>query len=256
MSTQIIYEFPLNERIRVFIRLEQLFLQLSHFSAGATVYDKRAAISVLLDILMIFSRNDLKSELIKELDRHIKALKQISHSQGIDSEKLQQLLDELSQVSKKLYHANGKIGINVMESDLFQSISQRNSIPGGSCSFDLPAFHYWLVQDDSEQQQDLERWTQPFVDIRLAIDLIMNLIRQSCTPRMETAKAGFFQKSLEANQPAQLLRVIVEPHLPCFAEISGGKHRFTIRFMEPSKDGSRPTQTTDDIPFQLTCCKF
>lgn len=256
MNTQTIYEFPLNERIRVFIRLEQLFLQLSHFSAGTTVYDKRAAVSVLLDILMIFSRNDLKSELIKELDRHIKTLKQIARSQSVDTEKLQQLLDELNQVSKSLYHANGKIGINVMESDLFQSISQRNSIPGGSCSFDLPAFHYWLEQDDSEQQQDIERWIQPFTDIRLAIDLIMNLIRQSCTPSSEIAKSGFFQKSLEANQPAQLLRVLIDADLPYFAEISGGKHRFTIRFMQPSKDENRPTQTTDNIPFQLTCCKF
>lgn len=173
MNTQIVYEFPLNERIRVFMRLEQLFQQLSHFMLGASVFDKRAAISVLLDILTIFSRSDLKSELIKELDRHTKVLNQLAHNHGVDDEKLQEILAELNQASRNLYSANGKIGISVMESDLFQSISQRNSIPGGSCSFDLPAFHYWLEQDELEQQKDLERWTQPFVDIRVAIDLIL-----------------------------------------------------------------------------------
>ncbi|MCK5478264.1 MAG: cell division protein ZapD, partial [Methylococcales bacterium] len=142
MNTHTVYEFPLNERIRVFIRLEQLFLQLHHFMKGTAVFDKRAAITVLLDILMIFSRNDLKSELLKELDRHSKTLNQIANSQGVDTKKLHQILDDLNIISKRLYDANGKIGINVMESDLFKSISQRSSIPGGTCSFDLPAFHY------------------------------------------------------------------------------------------------------------------
>ena len=225
------------------MRLELLFLQLNHFMAGSTIFEKRAAISILLDILMIFSRNDLKSELLKELDRHIKVLNQLANNQGVDTDKLQQLLDQLNQVSKKLYKANGKIGINVMESNLFQSISQRNSIPGGSCSFDLPAFHYWLEQNSAEQQQDLERWTQPFTNIRTAIDLTLDFIRHSTTPTQKTAKAGFFQLGLDTSHPIQLLRVMIDSSIPCFTEISGGKHRFTIRFMRPSVDENRPTQT-------------
>ena len=256
MSTYTTYEFPLNERIRVFIRLEQLFQQLNHSMEGATVFDKRSAISTLLAILMIFSRNDLKSELLKELDRHSKALNQIANSEGVDTVKLEQILNDLNAISKKLYAANGKIGINVMESNLFQSISQRRSIPGGTCSFDLPAFHYWLEQHDSVQQADLAHWTKPFVDIQSAINLSLNFIRQSSIPTQEIAEAGFFQLSLDKSQPFQLLRVAVDHSFPCFAEISGGKHRFTIRFMKPSTDKSRPIQISDDIPFSLTRCAF
>ncbi|MDP1970035.1 MAG: cell division protein ZapD, partial [Methylobacter sp.] len=146
MNTTITYEFPLNERIRVFIRLEQLFQQFSHFLTGETVADKRAAINVLLDIMTIFRRNDLKSEILKELDRHAKVLNKISHNQSVDTQKLEELLNQLNETSKKLYATNGKIGTRVMESDLFQSIAQRSSIPGGTCSFDLPEFHYWLEQ--------------------------------------------------------------------------------------------------------------
>lgn len=256
MNNQIIYEFPLNERIRVFMRLEQLFLQLNHFVAGPTVYDKRAAISVLLDIMMIFSRNDLKSELLKELERHTKTLNKIANSQSVDSEKLQKILEKLGQVSKSLYQLNGKIGTNVMESDLFQSISQRNSIPGGSCSFDLPAYHFWLEQGEQIQLKDLEHWLQPFHHVRSAINMILNFIRQSSTPSTQLATAGFFQMSPETSLPIQLIRVHVDIEIPCFAEISGGKHRFTIRFMKPSEDNKRPVQCTDDIPFTLTCCMF
>ena len=256
MNTHTIYEFPLNERIRVFMRLEQLFEQLNHFMAGTTVSDHRAVISVLLDILMIFSRNDLKSELLKELDRHSKSLKQIANSQGVDKEKLDLILKDLNSISKKLYASNGKIGLHVMESDLFQSISQRSSIPGGSCSFDLPAFHYWLEQDKSAQQQDLLQWTKPLENIQAAINLILGFIRQSSIPTQEVAHAGFFQLALDKLQPFQLLRVAIDSSLPIFAEISGGKHRFTIRFMSPSSDGNRPRQTQDDVHFSLTRCAF
>lgn len=256
MTNTITYEFPLNERIRVFIRLEQLFKQFNHFLNGASVWDKRAALNVLLDIMAIFSRNDLKSELLKELDRHGKVLSKLSQSQGVDSEKLSRLLNDVSRTSKNLYASSGKIGIHVMESDLFQSIAQRSSIPGGTCSFDLPEFHYWLEQEEAIRLKDLQQWGTPFNDIRNAIDLILNLIRNSCRDTQEIAKAGFFQISLDHSQPYQLVKVSLDKSLRYFAEISGGKHRCTIRFMVPSNDEKRPLQSSDDVPFTLSCCQF
>lgn len=238
------------------MRLEQLFQQLDHFMNSSTVHDNRAAISILLEIILIFSRNDLKSELLKELDRHVKKFNQIAKNKNVDTKKLNEILDQLNTISKKLYSINGKIGINVMESDLFQSISQRSSIPGGSCSFDLPAFHYWLNQNHTAREQDLIRWTKPFMDIQKAIKLTLNFIRQSNTPSEELAEAGFYQLSLEKSQPFQLLRVGIEQSTPCFAEISGGKHRFTIRFMNPSVDNKRPTQIANNVSFLLTRCVF
>ena len=126
----ITYEFPLNERIRVFIRLEQLFQQLCHFAKGTTAADKRAAVSVLLDIVMIFKRNDIKSEVLKELERNSKILKTATEQQ----EKNAGLLVEFAEMGQKLHAVHGKIGSNVMQSDLFQSIVQRSAtaLPGRS----------------------------------------------------------------------------------------------------------------------------
>lgn len=256
MNKQVTYEFPLNERIRVFIRLEQLFQEFSHFSAGPTIADKRAAIGVLLDVMSIFRRNDLKSEILKELDRHSKVLNKYADSPNADQKNLEAVLTKINETSKKLYGTPGKIGIAVMESDLFQSIAQRSSIPGGTCSFDLPEFHYWLELDETVRVKDLERWSQPFGEIRSAIDLIMNFIRTSNSASDEVAEAGFFQIALDKDLPYQLIKVSMDKSLPCFAEISGGKHRCTIRFMVPSANEQRPTQSPDDIPFSLTRCLF
>jgi len=258
VNTPISYEFPLNERIRVFIRLEQLLHQFNHHLHLATTADKRAAINVLLDIMAIFKRNDLKSEILKELDRHTNVLNKIAtnSSPNVDTQKIQQLLAQLSENSQKLYAATGKIGNHLIDSELFQSIAQRSAIPGGTCSFDLPEFHYWLAQEDETCFQDLNQWSRPFSDIGVAIDLILSFIRNSHTVTEEIAPAGFFQITLDTNLPNQLLIVTVDRIQPYFVEISGGKHRCTVRFMRPSHHNQRAKQSTENIPFTLTNCIF
>ncbi len=256
MTNQITYEFPLNERIRVFIRLEQLFEQLGHFSKGAIVADKRAAINILLDIMSILRRNDLKSEILMELDRHTKVFNKYINSKDIDTKQLEEILARINQTSKRLYATSGKIGIQIMESDLFQSITQRSSIPGGTCSFDLPEFHYWLEQEEAVRLKDLQHWSQPFEEIRTSISLILDFIRTSNPPTEETAEAGFYQMALDKNLPYQLIKVSVDRSVACFAEISGGKHRCTIRFMVPPVGEQKPTQSRENIAFTLTRCLF
>jgi len=251
VNTSITYEFPLNERIRVFIRLEQLFQQFSHFAKGATAADKRAAVAVLLDIVMIFKRNDLKSEVLKELDRNSRILKTALEQQ---QEANVSLLSELTEISQKLHAVHGKIGSNVMQNDLFQSIAQRSAIPGGTCSFDLPEYHHWLEQAEPIRVTNLQQWSSPFDDIRHAIGLILYFIRDSGTSTEEVAHAGFFQIALDKDLSHQMLRVHVDQSIPCFVEISGGKHRCSVRFMNPSVNNERPAQSSDNIPFTLTCC--
>ena len=71
------------------MRLELLFKQIERFMSGKTVSDNRATVSTLLDALTIFSRNDIKQELLKELDRHSNVLSQISQTKGVDTDQLE-----------------------------------------------------------------------------------------------------------------------------------------------------------------------
>lgn len=223
---------------------------------GSTVWDNRATISNLLDVLAIFSRNDIKSEILKELDRHSGVLTRISQNQDVDLSKLEEILKKLEKISQELYNSSGKIGLELMVSDLFNSISQRRSIPGGSCEFDLPEYHFWLQQPTTRRQHDLKEWSNNFKTIRKAIDLVLRFIRQSSAPTSEIAQAGFFQQSLDRTLSFQLLRVALDRSLPCFAAISGGRHRFTIRFMEATTPSDRSKQTDQNISFLLTRCLF
>ena len=70
----IIYEQPLNERIRTFLRLEFLFSQAAQHLHDDSQWGSRNTLTSLLDILSIFGRTDLKTEVLKELERHTATL--------------------------------------------------------------------------------------------------------------------------------------------------------------------------------------
>ena len=116
---------------------------------------------------------------------------------------------------------------------------------------------YWTTKkNDDSRFQDLNEWSRHFVDIGEAIDLILNFIRNSNIVTKEIALTGFFPITLDTNLPNQLLCVSLEMTQPYFVEISGGKHRCTIRFMSPSDGNQRPRQTAENVPFTLTRCTF
>ena len=251
--SNITYEQPLNERIRTFLRLEFLFAQAEHSLRGETHWDSRAALASLLDILNLFSRNDLKSEVIKELERQAANLAPLEKLPGVDKQRLNQVLGEMERLIDKLYVTPSQVGQMLRNNEFLCSVKQRSSIPGGTCDFDLPGYHYWLQQPPAKRLADLEAWLGEFATIRDALQLILRQVRESAPPRPVVAPGGFYQQALDTNTPFQLIRAIVPADTPFFAEISGGKHRFTIRFME-LKMMERPVQTDRDVKFHLACC--
>lgn len=253
VSDKIIYEHPLNEKTRTILRLEHLFRQVDFHVPQSSTWDSRAAITSLMDMVAIFSRADIKTDLIKELKRHQDKLSSIRAMPDVNEERLDQILRELSQVSSRLQQHNGQLGQELRENDFLKSITQRSSIPGGSCAFDLPQYHFWLQQPFEQRHQEITTWRQTLEPVFIAVSLLLSLIRGSTTPTREIAAGGFFQQSLDAQSPAQLIRVGLPRESELYAEISGGKHRFTIRFMEQS-GAERATQTKQDTTFFLNCC--
>jgi len=68
------YEFPLNEKIRTLLRLEDLFARMTHFTEHDHSMDHHAALITLFEIIEVICRADLKSDLLKELERQKRVL--------------------------------------------------------------------------------------------------------------------------------------------------------------------------------------
>lgn len=253
MLNEIIYEQPVNEHIRVCLRLELLFQQAKYRLQAGSIWDSRAAITTLIDILNLLDRPDLKTKLTKELCRYLSVLSRLERTTEVDHQKLSTLLIELENVIDSLQATQGKIGQDLRDSDFLSIIRQHHANPGGISEFDSPAYSLWLKQSIQQHHQDLENWFKAFDTIQTAVQIVLKIVRNSASPENQIAKAGFYQSVTQT--ACQLIRVSLPHNSKLFPEISVGRHGICIRFFQ-LEIKERPKQISQEIPFKLTSCVF
>lgn len=251
MRSALIFEQPLNERIRTFLRIEQLMLRLDFCLDKSTEFDTHSALMTVLEILNLASRGDLKSELMKELKRQITNLEYLEHIPSVDREQLRNIMTRNNDLIDQLHNMSGQPGLHLKSNDFLNSLRQRTAIPGGTCDFDLPAYHFWLFSPTEERHELIRTWMQPFKSIQEAVGVVLRLIRESTALEPRLAKNGFYQENLAVGQPNQMIRIRMPNNSPVYPEISAGKHRFSIRFLEQKDLALRALQTDNDVDFEL-----
>lgn len=254
MQGFIIYEHPLNERIRTMLRLEHLFRQAYYFHMQESPWCSRVFITTLLGILDVFARGDFKTELLKELERSTANLRGLLKYTNIDHDRLGTILRALEHLVENIHAMKSQPGQELREDEFITSIRQRSSIAGGSCDFDLPAYHHWLERGREKRFDDQKRWFATLDPVRQAIELLLKMIRGSAEPQELISKNGSYQKQLENALPYQMVRVMLEQESPYYAEISGSKHRFTLRFLQPT--AGRAQVADQEVKFQLSICSL
>lgn len=249
------FEHPLNERIRTFLRADYLFQLIRYrFNHAQSSWDAKDCIVTIIELFGLIERTEFKSELLKELERHINSLQRLSKAATIDRQALNNILNNLENASDALRAFFEKQAFHPKDNELFNSVRQRLSIPGGTCSFDLPAFHYWLQQPFKSRQHYLSYCVTNLEPLEKALSLVLDLIRKSSLPTQEATRNGTFQKTLSKQGICQLVQVTLPASANVYPEISGNKHRINIRLMLANFELGKPMLAAQDLPFELTCC--
>lgn len=235
------------------MRLEFLFQLAENCIHGTSAYDGHLTLCAILELMKFAKQQDIKREVLQELERVIKTLSPLQESPDIQHATLQDLLDSLKNYRKTLLAISGPIANELRENEFLKTVQQRNNIPGGLSEYDPPVYSYWLKQPSEQRYGDLKHWLSAFSVLQDAIKLILKLVRESATPIVKIAENGVYQQSLDSGTSYKMVYVSLPAGTPYFAEISGGKHRFTIRFMD-NNTKPRPLQTTENIEFELYCC--
>ena len=251
----ITYEYPLNERIRTLLRLEDLFGRSGYFIRQQNPIDHHVALLTLFEIMEVASRADLKSDLLQELERQKQVLRAFRNNPDISEEALNQVLADMEQASTALFGMTGRIGQYLRENEWLMSIKQRTGIPGGACQFDLPSYHYWLNKTSEERGAQLAGWTSPLYPLRDGSAIILRILRESGKPAQFLAPQGTYQQML-GGKTAQMLRVRLDPALGCVPEMSANKYVLNIRFLMQGGEDPRPRTAENDIGFELTFCNL
>jgi cell division protein ZapD len=247
-----VYEFPLSERIRTWLRLEDLFDKALFFARGEDPRSHHAALLGIFEIVDVTTRSEMKSELIQELERQKISLEALRANPAVDGVRLNHILARINAALVAVHAMSGKIGQHVRENEWLAGIKGRAAIPGGACSFDLPVYHFWLNQPVMRRHADLMSWLSPLLPLKSAVDVVLSILRESGYASRHKAEQGLFQLML-GGRTAHLLRVTLD--VPCAPEVSANKYALNIRFLT-SDTLLKPRQCERDVDFELTFCNL
>ncbi|MDP7593123.1 MAG: cell division protein ZapD [Litorilituus sp.] len=252
--TTILYEHPLNERIRNYLKLEQLFAQAYSYikdevTNGNFHTHYQVFFNAVFAITDTLDRNDIRGDLIKDLEKLQQNLVVWSQAPDIDTSALEDNLKEAVALTSRLKSSSQTWG-QLKDHKLIASLRKRSAIQGGSSSFDLPQLQFWLHQPCEKISADVRLWLSCLDDIKQSLALVLKFIRQRDQFQPIETDSGFYQDNGEG---LLLLRIKIAKSEQYYPTISGNKFRYSIRFMLPcDQSGSRYSKQA--TKFQLARC--
>ncbi len=249
----ILYEYPFNERTRTYLRLEHLLRRLALLVSRTDSVDHHYAIQTLFELMEVGSRSDLKAEVMKDIERHKQLLNGYRDNPAISEQALDQFIARLDACFAALDADTGRVGHGLNANDWLMGIRNRMGIPGGTCEFDLPAYHEWLHRPPAARQHDLTQWSGEFTGLGNALAMLLKLLRDSGMPQKVMAMDGQYQQSLPAGRGFQLLRLRLQADPGLVPEISGTRLLCSVRLRQRGDDG-RLHPADADLPLEVTLC--
>ena len=235
------------------LRLEHLFDRLGQLVARDAVVDHHYALATIFEVMDVASRADLKSDLLKELEKHRSQFNGYRGNPSISEAALDSAVARIDHAFDGLNALPGKAGSALTGNEWLMSIRSRISIPGGTCEFDLPAYHAWRTHEPTRRRADLMGWISTLMPLAEALQVLLGLLRDSGQPHQVVAVGGQYQQSLPQGRFYQLMRVRLAQADEFIPEISGHRLMASVRLMKQDADG-RLRLSTADTPFELTLC--
>lgn len=247
----ILYEYPCNERVRTFLRVESIFKRLFYFTEGADSYLHQVAITTLLDLLDVTERSDLRGMILQDLERQRSTLAGLREHPEVSATMLEQMLDEIHKTSSELA-SHGRIAQELRSNEWLSSLRGRLVVPGGYSPVDMPSFYGWQMQSIEKRQADLKAWSAYFMPLFNALDLLLRILRGAGDITDQHAVEGCYQEML-GGKSFQLLRVWVEAKYGVFPEMSANKYVILVRFSRQDHE-HKPMTVRDSLPFKIARC--
>ncbi len=252
ISNVIVYEHPLTERIRTYLRLEYLFRRFEWLMNRDHTIEHHFCFSTVFEIAEVASRADLKSDLLKDLERHKQQFVSYRGNPAVAEAVLDEWLQNIESCFEGIHSNAARFGSFINDSEWLTNLRNRMSIPGGTCGFDVPQYLAWQHKDAELRREDVLRWTNPLQPLYASVNLLLRLSRDSAQAQRVMAVAGQFQQNLPQGR-YQLMRLRVDSASGLVPEISGNRMLVSVRFNRPDEQG-RLQPSNEDLGFEMALC--
>lgn len=252
-SHYVLYEKPLNETMRLLLRLDALFARYEQLKSDnhPITYDEQLA--VLLRLIAITDRADLKSKLTQLIHQLIHRLQQWQQHKDANQEPIQQALAECQHCLAYFDQTRDKIGHHLREHFFVKQLLSQFNHPGGLTDFTLPIYALWQRQILEQKGHDIQDWMKEFEPLKLSIDLLLRFIRQNSECHTVWVDNGFYQQPIETKNTVQIFQVNVPLSFNIYPNISVGRHHVSIHFHHIPQAGFDISEPYTE-PFECALC--
>ncbi len=251
MPKKYLYELPLNERLRTFMRIEFISKRLKHYLDSDDTWVVRNVIDCLLEIYSILARTDVRREAIADLDRYIYEMKRYQDSPLADEDRARELRQDLDNLKVSIEDSGADYLKPLRKNEFLTSLLHRQTLPGGKAEFDMPKYKFWL--DSERTESDIDQWVRVIKPVCSSIDKILWMIRESTETISTVAVGGFYNHQIKKANKISLVRIFLDENT-IYPEISGGKHLISIRFFNWKDSEGKWSQTNENINFRISLC--
>ena len=255
-SKNILYEFPLRDATRLFLRLEVLEQQLKHARGYRGTDRNRAAAHAILSALDLVFREDLRAHLLQQIYHLQRNYEILRAREDIRQDSLKAILAELEEFREQLGQLKSSEVRTLRFDPLISALRQRDSLNNAAMAVDLPVYQWWLNANPERCREDIKRWTATFQPLMDANRKFLDLLRQRGEYRDCEASQGGFTASITLGNELWMVRIAVPADTPCFPQVSGTSDsgKIHVRFFKApyGKDASEPYR--EEFPFKLAVC--
>ena len=192
-----VYELPLNERLRTFMRIEFLYARLKYFLSDLKgTWEIRTVIHTILEIYSILSRTDVRREVLADLDRYIIQMQRYHSVPDADSNMVTNILEDLELIKKEVREIGTDYLTPLRADEFIASLLHRHTLPGGKAEFDLPKYKFFLEGKKTTVNKKINTWVDIIRPISEGIDKLMWIIRESSEPIATVAVGGQYNHQI------------------------------------------------------------
>ncbi|MGK2889786.1 MAG: cell division protein ZapD [Candidatus Malihini olakiniferum] len=247
LTIMLLFKYPLNEKTRTWLRLEALLQQLHEHHSWSDTGSALAFSRAIVDLLDVLERGDIRTELLKELERQQQKLLQWSDVPGVGHDRIHVLRQRLKQLAAVLM-STPRMEQFLREDKLIGMVRQHLIIPSGCCSFGVPTLHLWLHQPQSKKQHVIDTCLHSLSPLKNSLDQVLELIHHSGVFRVQTSLNGFFQDNAV---DTDLIRLQLAIEYQLYPQVSSHKSHYAIGFLPLDSENE---QVPARLSFELACC--
>lgn len=222
----IIFEHPINEHVRSLLRIEKLFAELDRILRFGE--DKNTALMLMVALIRLLERPDLKSKLTNSLNQQYLQLQSYANNPNIEQKKLAELLYKIESKLKLLRGQHSLQSLMPGSHPLLKKYQTEMLSHGATALIVDPSFCAWDLMPEIQAAKLLNHWRLELEQLCLIVQLSLDLMRQGQDFKTYACTGGFFSQSI--NFDYSLIRIRLPAGI--VPEVSAGRHRVVVRFKD------------------------